>query len=160
MSPSTNRRVWLSLPRAATIVCGALVMLAVTSVEAQAQRRVPLFQRQPTVSPYLQLMGGTNQGWNNYFFFVRPQRQFQRFVDQQLLHEAQVEQTLMGLRTGAIQPGYAGQPLGAAPGVIQQRPASVGQSQPRQAAVFNNLGGFYPPRTPAIGPRVLQPLSQ
>jgi hypothetical protein len=107
------------------------------------------------------LLGGGNRGLSNYFFFVRPQLQFQRFVDQQMLLNDQFDQALFGAPGFPMRTSVIGPQMDAMPGAIQQRPASVTQNQPKPAATFYNLEHYYPPRMGGTTtPRMMQPLSR
>ncbi|MFO0914621.1 MAG: hypothetical protein U0795_16815 [Pirellulales bacterium] len=140
----------------------ALLVLAVSTSPAEAQRRTPMSQRQGSISPYMQLFGGNNRGVNSYFLFVRPQLHAERFMDQQMVRNNEFEQGIVG------GPGQTrGQRLtlpqnDVVGGAIQQRPASAMQAAPRPAATFNFLDHYYPQAGPAQGngTRVQQPLTR
>ncbi|MCZ2344240.1 MAG: hypothetical protein LC104_20970 [Bacteroidales bacterium] len=109
------------------VSCIGIVSLAwVTPVLAQPQ--VPLVNRSPTFSPYLNLLRGGINPAINYYGMVRPQLAFQQQafqLQQQVNQNAQSLQTLQTFSTAGLQ---------------AQQPQLPYSGHP---VVFNSLGGYF-----------------
>lgn len=110
-----------------TISCiGIVTLLSAAPVLAQPQ--VPLVNRSPAFSPYLNLLRGGVNPAVNYYGLVRPQIAFQQqsfLLQQQVNQNAQSLQTLQTLSTA---------------GLAAQQPMLPYTGHP---VVFNNMGGGY-----------------
>lgn len=110
-----------------TVSCIGIVSLAwVAPVLAQPQ--VPMVNRSPAFSPYLNLLRGGVSPAVNYFGLVRPQIAFQQqafMLQQQVNQNAQSLQTLQTFSTAGLQ---------------AQQPALPYTGHP---VVFNSLGGYF-----------------
>lgn len=116
------------------------------SAEAQApRRRTPSYQNRPTISPYVNLFNPSVGGINNYIGYVRPQMQWDQFVqdttrrENQMARDSQqqaqeIERTIVG----AIQDEERT--------ILQMRPTSSGTIR-RAPGTFMNTGRYYPGST-------------
>ncbi len=121
-------RYWMPL------ACLLAVSFAHESMAQRQSRRIPNFNRRPTVSPFINLFNSNQGGVNNYFSFVRPLQQQARINDQQIAQnrflERQFTQPIVNTTSGGQQSG-----------LLRQGSQGVGQAS--TAATYFNYSHFY-----------------
>jgi hypothetical protein len=126
----------------------AVVLLSAAAVvgEAHAQRpgSLPYQFSRPPISPYFDLFRRDTTGLPSYYQFVRPQLQFQRYVETETARVQRL-QNEMQLQGGA----QLRQRLGAPgdPSAVQLRATAQG-AVPRTAATFMNHSHYFPAPPP------------
>ena len=121
--------------------------------DASAQR-LPGYQRGNTISPYFNLLRGSNFGGGgafNYFTLVRPMQNQQRFNQMQMSMDQRFQQQLMMMNPANQFGPQAYGPTAGAPSILH--PGSQGFGQATTAASFFNYSHYYgvPNTGPSLG---------
>ncbi len=105
---------------------------------SHAQRRVPHYQRTPTMSPWINLFRTDSSGSSNYFGLVRPQQRLQQFANQ--TRRAEQLQRDMNFAAGNT---FNQLENTLEQSLLQQRPAGRSQTVMR-AGTFMDYSRFFP----------------
>ncbi len=128
--------------RTILVLLGMVTVLAFgESAEAQ-RRRTPTYASRPTISPYINMFNPSVGGINNYIGYVRPQMQWDQFMqdttrrENQMMRASQqqaqeIERTIVG----AIEDEERT--------ILQLRPTSSGTVR-RVPGTFMNTQRYYP----------------
>ena len=126
----------------------AVVLLSAAAVAGEAPGQgsgsLPYQFSRPPISPYFDLFRRDTTGLPSYYQFVRPQLQFQRYVDTETarVQRLQNEVQLQGGAPLRQRLGAPGDPAG-----VQMRPTAQG-AVPRTAATFMNRSHYFPTPPP------------
>lgn len=138
------KRIWLIL------LVSAVALLI--DRRAEAQRRIPHYQRTPTISPYINLFRADNGGLNSFVGNYQPSQRLRQFVDEtnREFYFQQQATRQEAIRLSQEIAVATQQDAEAQQGLIL-RPTSTAGSIPRTAGGFLQYSQYFPNSTTAGG---------